>query len=266
MRKKISYKKTGFIFFLMSTLLISQFALCAKDMQEFYQIKIYHLKSNDQLHMVDEYLQSVYLPALHRAGIKQVGVFKPIANDTAAAKFIYVLIPFSSAEAWKKISERIEQDADYKSAAKNFVEAASTNVPYERVESILLEAFSGQPHLVLPPSKNAERVFELRSYESPTEHLYEKKVAMFNTGGEIQIFNRLGFNPIFYARVISGSHMPNFMYMPIFESVEKRDAQWKVFGDDAQWKDISTRPENENKVSVSHIDSILMHSTDYSDF
>ena len=51
-----------------------------------------------------------------------------------------------------------------------------------------------------------------------------------------------------------------------FESVEKRNAQWKVFGNDPQWKDISTRPENENKVSVSHIDSILMHSTEYSDF
>ena len=34
---------------------------------------------------------------------------------------------------------------------------------------ILLEAFSGQLHLLLPPPKNSERVFELRSYESPTE-------------------------------------------------------------------------------------------------
>ncbi|MEO6638179.1 MAG: NIPSNAP family protein, partial [Ginsengibacter sp.] len=111
-----------------------------------------------------------------------------------------------------------------------------------------------------------ERVFELRSYESPTAHLHIKKMAMFNTGGEIEIFNRLGFNPVFYAKVLSGSHMPNFMYMPIFTSVEERNAQWKRFGEDAVWKDISTRPENENKVSVSHIDSILMHAADYSDF
>jgi NIPSNAP len=89
---------------------------------------------------------------------------------------------------------------------------------------------------------------------------------MFNTGGEIEIFNRLGFNPVFYAHVVSGSHMPNFMYMPVFESVEQNIAQWKRFREDAAWKDISTRPENENKASVSHIDSILMHSTPYSDF
>ncbi|MEO6454129.1 MAG: NIPSNAP family protein, partial [Ginsengibacter sp.] len=189
-----------------------------------------------------------------------------IANDTAAIKFIYVLIPYSSADSWLKVEKLLAKDIAYKTAAKNFIEAAADNWPYQRIESILLEAFSGQPRLVLPPSKNTERVFELRSYESPSEHLYEKKVAMFNTGGEIEIFTRLGFNPVFYARVLSGSHMPNFMYMPIFESVEKRNAQWKVFGSDAQWKDISTRPENENKISVSHIDSILMHSAEYSDF
>jgi hypothetical protein len=60
--------------------------------------------------------------------------------------------------------------------------------------------------------------------------------------------------------------MPNLMYMPIFNSVEERNAQWKVFGNDSKWKEISSDPVNENKVSVSHIDSILMHSTSYSDY
>ncbi len=91
-------------------------------------------------------------------------------------------------------------------------------------------------------------------------------MAMFNTGGEIQIFNRLKFNPVFYAKVISGSRMPNLMYMPVFSNVAERDAQWKVFGNDPKWKEISNDPANENKVSVSHIDSILMHSTSYSDY
>ena len=238
----------------------------AKGPHDFYQIKIYHLKNNEQVDQVDQYLKNVYMPALHRLSIKNIGVFKPIANDTATVKFIYVLIPFNSGEAWMKLDENLTKDALYTSSAKSFKEAPSDKAPYERMESILLDAFSGQGHLLLPTAKNAERVFELRSYESPTEKLSEKKMAMFNTGGEIQIFNRLGFNPVFYAHVVSGSHMPNFMYLPVFESVEQRNAQWKQFGEDAAWKDISTRPENENKVSVSHIDSILMHSTSYSDF
>ena len=60
--------------------------------------------------------------------------------------------------------------------------------------------------------------------------------------------------------------MPNFMYMPIFDNVKQRDAQWKIFGNDYKWKEISNDPKNENKVSVNHIDSILMYATSYSDY
>ncbi len=246
-------------------IVINAFANAAPPKKDFYQVKIYHVKSNDQVSMVDDYLKNAYLPALHRSGIKNIGVFKPIANDTASDKLIYVFIPFLSEDAWINISEKLEKDNAYMNAAKSFMEAPSDKAPYNRMESILMEAFPGQPHLMAPPAKNAERVFELRSYESPTENLHKKKMAMFNTGGEIPLFNRLGFNPVFYGKVISGSHMPNFMYMPIFEGVDQRNAQWKKFGEDPVWKDISNRPENENKVSVSHIDSILMHDTDYSD-
>jgi len=254
------------IFTITLLLAFSSFACDAKDQPDFYQIKIYHLKDSQQVEKVDTYLRDVYLPALHQLGIKNIGVFKPIANDTSAVKFIYVLIPFNSSEGWMKLEQGLKKNATYTSAAAGFIQAASGNPPYERIESILLEAFPGQAHLLIPPTKSGDRVFELRSYESPTENLAKKKMAMFNTGGEIEIFKRLGFNPVFYAKVLSGGRMPNFMYMPVFENLQQKDAQWKVFGNDPQWKEISAKPENENKVSVSHIDSIVMHSAPYSDY
>ncbi|MEO6638283.1 MAG: NIPSNAP family containing protein, partial [Ginsengibacter sp.] len=168
-------------------LVATSFAYSAPVKKDFYQIKLYHLKSNEQVSMMDGYLKDVYLPAMHRAGVKNIGVFKPIANDTAAAKLIYVFIPFSSSTSWMDIDAKLEKDGVYKDAAKSFNEAPSDNSPYERMESILLEAFPGQPHLVLPKDKNTERVFELRSYESPTASLHKKKMDMFNTGGEIEI-------------------------------------------------------------------------------
>ncbi|MEO8569435.1 MAG: NIPSNAP family protein, partial [Ginsengibacter sp.] len=255
-------KKLSLLIVLISTVILAN-AFPFKN--DFYQLKIYHVKNNEQVSMIDDYLKNAYLPALHRAGIKNIGVFKPIANDTATDKLIYVFIPFASEAAWPGVEDKLNSDAAYIDSSKSFMEATSEKAPYVRMESILLEAFSGQPHFVIPATKNAGRVFELRSYESPTENLHKKKMAMFNTGGEIPLFNRLGFNPVFYGRVVSGSHMPNFMYMPVFESVEQRNAQWKKFGEDPVWKDISNRPENENKVSVSHIDSILMRAADYSD-
>lgn len=230
-----------------------------------FQIRIYHLKNNEEVKATDHFLQTAFLPALHRFGIKNIGVFKPIANDTAADKIIYVLTSFSSLDQWMKITERLDADVAYKSSAENFLHADSKNPPFTRMESILLQPFSGQTFLKIPKTKNPDRVFELRSYESPTWHLADKKRAMFNKD-EMGIFNRLGFDPVFYGEVISGNRMPNLMYMPIFKSVEDRNAQWKVFGNDPKWKEISADPFNENKVSVTHIDSILMHSTDYSDY
>jgi hypothetical protein len=254
--------KIGFI---TALLLGVSSSLFAKEQREFYQFKIYHLKNNEQVNEVDEYLKNVYLPALHRLNIRNIGVFKPIANDTATVKYIYVLIPFRSEKEWMQLDKNILKDETYTADAKNFLAAPVDKAPYERMESVLLEAFLSQGQLLLPAAKNADRVFELRSYESPTENLLAKKIAMFNKD-EINIFNRLGFNPIFYGRVLSGSHMPNLMYMPIFKNVEDRNAQWKVFGNDPKWKEISSDPENENKVSVSHIDSILMYSVSYSDY
>ncbi len=231
-----------------------------------FQIRIYHLKNDAQVKATDDFLQAAFLPALHRFGIKNIGVFKPISNDTATVKLIYVLIPFSSADQWEKLSNRLLSDAAFKSSGKDFLNADSKNPGFERMESILLQPLSQHPNLTLPKQKNGERIFELRSYESPTVNLFEKKVAMFNTGGEIPIFNRLGFNPVFYGKVISGSRMPNLMYMPVFDNVQKKNEGWKKFGSDSTWKRISTDPANQNDVNVNHIDSIMMHSTDYSDY
>ena len=252
------------LFFVIITLVIQHSpAFSAK--ADFYQLKIYHLKNDKQVAATDEYLQNAFLPALHRLGIKNIGIFKPIANDTAALKYIYVLIPFSSQEQWMQLDKKLANDKEYNSISQTFREAPADNAPFERMESVLMEAFTGQQQLLLPPAKSAERVYELRSYESPTQNLFMKKMAMFNAD-EINIFNRLKFNPVFYGKVISGCHMPNLMYMPIFDNVKQRDEQWKVFGNDPKWKEISANPINENKVSVSHIDSILMHAATYSDY
>ncbi|MDE3214454.1 MAG: NIPSNAP family protein [Bacteroidota bacterium] len=240
--------------------------LAQKSSGDFYQMRVYHMKSDSQVIRVDQYLSHALLPALHRLGIRPVGVFKPIANDTAADKRIYVLLPFRSADQWNGLEDKLVLNGTYQAAAKDFIAAPYDQAPFDRMESILINAFSAHKRLTVPGKKNPERVFELRSYESPTFHLAERKQHMFNHGGEIGIFNRLKFDPVFYGEVASGSRMPNLMYMPIFDNVEARNAAWKVFGNDPKWKEISTDPVNENKVSVDHIDSILMHSTSYSDY
>ncbi len=236
-----------------------------KPSPEFYEIKVYHFSKGEQEKTIDEYLQSAYLPALHRAGIQKIGVFKPLANDTAADKLIYVFIPASSAEKLISLPWVIEKDAVHNAAGKSYLEAVYTNPPYTRIETILLRAFRMALQMEMPKlsSPHGEHIYELRSYESATEQLYTNKVKMFNEGGEVTLFKRLGFNAVFYADVISGAHMPNLMYMTSFENREARDKLWKAFGDDPEWKRLSSMPEYQHNVSKADI--ILMHATAYSD-
>ncbi|HVY76303.1 MAG TPA: NIPSNAP family protein [Puia sp.] len=250
----------------LASALPSLFCFAAFAQKDIYEIKVFLLKSTDQVNATDRYLKEAYLPAMHRLGVGHIGVFKPLSNDTAAVQKIYVLTPYHSLQAWQKLGASLEQDAAYKQAAGSFINADTGHLPFVRIESILLEAFP--THTQITPAGlplNSETLYELRSYESPTLRLHERKVTMFNQGDETGLFKRLGFNAVFYADVLSGARMPNLMYMIVFNNAQSREEHWKAFGNDPQWKKISADPQYQNAISVSHIDSILMHRTDYSD-
>jgi hypothetical protein len=231
----------------------------------YYKLKIYHLKTNAQEGRLDQYLKNAYLPALHRLGIKNVGVFKPIDADTSGTR-IYVLIPFRTWDELKNEEQKLSADQQYVTDGKDYIDASYKDAPYSRLETIILSAFPKMPEPAVPnlTANKTDRVYELRSYESPTESYNVNKVKMFNDGDEVALFKRLGFNAVFYSNVIAGAHMPNLMYMVTFDSKEEHDKHWKAFGDDPYWKQLSAKSEYQN--NVSHIDAIFMHPTAYSDF
>ncbi|SDK31892.1 NIPSNAP protein [Catalinimonas alkaloidigena] len=250
----------GLIFSLFATT-----ALSAPPKSEFYELKVYHFKDATQEKSIDQFLKDSYLPALHRAGIAHVGVFKPLANDTATDKRVYVLIPFQSLDKFAALPQTLNKDKAFQNSGQAYLSAAYNQPPYQRMESILMRAFTGMPQMALPQLTSAtqQRVYELRSYEGPTEKLYANKVDMFNKGDEVGLFKRLGFNAVFYAEVLAGSHMPNLMYMTTFENMEERDKHWKAFGEDPAWVKLKSMPEYQN--NVSHADIFMLRPTAYSD-
>jgi len=258
-----------------SKLILSLFVICmtvcsnnmkAQKSKEFYQITVYHFNTSDQESAIDGYLKNAMVPALHRRGIKAVGVFKAIANDTATDKRIFVLIPFRHFDEIANLSSRLLEDQQYLANGKDYLDATFDKAPYTRMENIVLGAFELFPKMNVPTftSPKADHVYELRSYESGTEKLHRNKVQMFNQGGEIKLFDRLKFNPVFYAAVIAGSHMPNLMYMTSFENMQERDAHWKTFGADPEWKQLSGLPQYQKNVSKADI--MLLKAADYSDY
>lgn len=233
---------------------------------QYYQIKIYAMDNDQQVQTTDQYLSAAYLPALKRMKIGPVGVFKPRPTDTTSPKQIYVLIPFATMEQFETLETKLAADNTLKMAGKPYVDASYEEVPYHRIESVLLKAFEGMPVLKTPDldSPRKDRVYELRSYESATEAYNRNKVDMFNKGGEIQLFDRLQFNAIFYGEVLSGPKMPNLMYMTSFTDQKSRDALWEAFFSSPEWSKLKVDPKYKN--NVSHADITFLYPTEYSDY
>jgi hypothetical protein len=241
------------------------FVYASAPVRQYYTLSIYHFKDSVQEKALDHYFSAALLPALHRMKIVAAGIFKSLANDTVSDKKIYVFIPFNSAREIQQLNEKLQKDKAYQAAGYEYIHAVFSTPPYTRIETIILYAFPMAPRMQLPELKSAknERVYELRSYESATEKIFQNKVNMFNDGDEIGLFKRLGFNAVFYSEVVAGSRMPNLMYMTTFDNMEEREKHWKAFSDDAQWKKLTSLPQYQK--NVQHADIIFLRPTDYSD-
>lgn len=234
--------------------------------QEYYQLKVYSFNTALQEHSTDNYLEQAFLPALKRQSINNVGVFKPRTIDSITPKNTYVLIPFNSLKQFSLLEEKLMKDSLHLDAGTAYLNAPHDEAPYQRIESTLMKAFIDMPKMKASPltGPRKERVYELRSYEAATEQLHKKKVDMFNAGGEVALFERLKFNAVFYAEVLSGAQMPNLMYMTTHANQTTRDANWKAFVDSPEWNTLKVMPKYQN--TVSRNDTRLLYPTAYSDY
>lgn len=233
--------------------------------RDIYQIKIYSIENEQQEKRMDKFLKDAYIPAMHRAGISNVGVLKPVEDAAEAGKQIYVLIPFKSISQFEKLESVLNKDQKYLTDGSDYINAAHDNPPYARIESTLLRSFKSMPNYGIPKhgTPASDQIYELRSYQGATEKLYEKKVEMFTDGGESQIFVDLGFQPVFFGEVISGSTMPNLMYLTTFENKASQDKLWDAFRAAPAWLELKKDTQYNNTVSKNV--KVFLHPTDYSE-
>jgi len=227
---------------------------------EFYELRVYSLKDQTQQKLVEDYFQNAAIPALNKLGSKNIGVFTELKPEGQTK--IFVLVPFSSMDAFLKVQNQLMADAAYREAGAAFLNSPATAPAYDRIESSLMQAFNTTPKLLIPEKK--QRFFELRRYESASELTGKKKIEMFNEAGESAIFKRLNFKPVFFAETLIGEMRPNLTYMITFDNMEDHDAKWKSFGSDTEWKRISSMPEYSDKLNISRITSTFIVPTAYS--
>ncbi|WP_266362469.1 NIPSNAP family protein [Tellurirhabdus rosea] len=250
--------------FFLAVCLLLAVTVNAAPKPSYYELRTFRLKTPEQEKRLDAYLEKAFIPALHRAGVAKVGVFKPVETAAGAEQIVYVFIPYKKTDEFFKLPESLSKDKAYNEAAQDYLNAAHNDPVYTRFESALMESFSGMPSFRAPSLKSApaERIYELRNYEAATEKLHQAKVHQFNNG-EMQIFERLGFNAIFYGRVLAGNKLPSLMYMTSFENKTERDAHWKTFSADPEWKKLNALPEYKN--NFLRADILLLHPAAYSE-
>jgi hypothetical protein len=119
----------------------------------------------------------------------------------------------------------------------------------------LLSAFAGWPKVVAP--KKEKRIFQLRTYESPSQVAHTRKVQMFNQA-EIEIFTRTGLTPVFFGDTLIGARMPSLTYMLTFADTAELAEKWAAFSADPAWRDLSHRPGNTDAEIVSNISNLYI--------
>jgi len=231
--------------------------------REYYVLRRYQLQRGPQSKLTEGFLAEALVPGLNRIGISPVGVFNVSIGPESPT--FYVLIPSTSAESLVTADFRLEQDAEYVKAGAAFFNAPDKQPAYERVESSLMLAFEGWPKLTVPAAtaKRGKRMFELRTYESPSDQDHRRKVEMFNSG-EFAAFEKAGFWQVFFGDTLVGPRLPNLTYMLGFEDMPARDNMWKAFGASDEWKKLSSSSRYNFEEIVSSITNVILTPTSYS--
>lgn len=231
--------------------------------REYYELRKYTLESGPQTKLTHKYLEDALMPALNRMGMKTIGVFDLYLGSETPT--VYVLIPSSSLEALVSAELKLAQDEDYQKAGADFIKAPAKEPPYKRIESNLLIAFEGYPQLTVPPptAKHGDRVFQLRTYESPTNADHRVKVDMFHHG-EFTYFQEAGFWQVFYGDALIGTRLPHLTYMVSFPDLAELNSKWKAFSTNSGWKKLSSDPTYSFESIVSNIDSLILTPASYS--
>ena len=223
---------------------------------EVYEWRIYTLNSDGST--LDKFFKDVLIPACNRKGVT-VGVFKPLVAEEKEKRHVVFIYP--DAEAYYMFKEGFWNDTVFTSAAQPFYEATAPkdSNQYSNYETYLSEAFSKIPRHRKPDSGRG--LFEFRVYWSPNEEANKRKVKMFNVD-EIDIFDKVGINSVFYGDIFAGPKMPALMYLTWHKDEATRTKAWGDFGRHPDWQRISKLPEYANTATNNQI--LLLSPLPYS--
>jgi hypothetical protein len=221
--------------------------------REFYELRTYEMPTGNRKAVLNEYLEKAFIPAANRLGCRPVGVFSVVSGSNALN--LFVLVPHPNLESFLAVPGKLAADAEYQKAAATYLSTTIDNPAYTRYESALLWAFKNVPRVRVPSETtgNKPRIFELRTYESHNEPTALRKIEMFNEGGEIGIFDKVGLRSVFFGQTLVGQRQPNLVYMTVHQDMAAREKTWEEFRNSPDWKALSSNPVYANTVSATTV-------------
>jgi hypothetical protein len=230
--------------------------------REYYELRKYDLQGT-QPKLLESYLSDALIPALNRLGFSPIGAFNlDIGPETPT---LYLLIPSATLESLVTAELQLVKDEEFMKAATPFWTAPATAPAFNRIESSLMIAFEGWPRLVVPPvtAQHGKRVFQLRTYESPSHQDHVRKVEMFHNG-EFEIFQRAGFWQVFFGDTLIGPRLPQLTYLVSYPDISEIDVKWDAFRNDPQWKKLSSLPRYSSEPIVTNISNLVLRPASFS--
>jgi len=196
----------------------------------FYVLEQYFLENGTQPGRIHDFFSKALLPALER-----VHKGPTIVLDAVVATHmpqVAVILGIESVDQIWSVSKALFSEEGFNRA---FDQWEAREPPYISASAALLEATSFSPEIVTgdkPPA--APRIFELRSYHSPTARQWKALQERF-AGPEIKIFHRVGVHPLLYASTVFGPGRPDLTYLIPFETLAAREKAWNAFAADEEW-------------------------------
>ncbi|MBI4907531.1 MAG: NIPSNAP family protein [Acidobacteria bacterium] len=196
----------------------------------FYILEQFYLENGTQPGRIHEFFSKTLMPSLERVHkgprIVMEALIAPHMPQVA------VILGIESLDQIYGVSKALFSDRDF---SKAFDQWEAGEAPYVSVSAALLEATPYSPEIVMPAkAPEKPRIFELRSYHSPTARQAKALHERF-AGPEIKIFHRVGVHPLFYSSTVFGENRPNLTYLIPFDSLAAREKAWAAFGADAEW-------------------------------
>lgn len=235
-------------------------AAAGEQKTKYYVLENFFLKNGTQPGRINEFMRDALLPALNKVhtGPK---IFMEALVAPHMPQFALIL-GLRSLEELSSLEAALWKEEELVKAAEAW--EAHPEPPCEHASAALLEVTDYSPEIVpLDPPPKTPRIFELRTYHSPTYRQLKALHERF-AGPEIKIFRRCGVHPLLYSSTLFGANKPNLTYLIPFDSLAAREKAWAAFAADPEWIKVRKESIEKHGQITSVIQMSLFRATAYS--